>query len=276
MKKLIWLSDLHLDQVSEDKRQKFYHRLSNAPGAVVVITGDISDARHLCTHLLELGEACGTRPIYFVLGNHDYYGSSFARVHAEVASLCNRQKNLHHLGHGEIIPLGDHDALVGHGGWADGRAGNGSKSRARNPDFWSIDDFRGKKWSSCYERMSSLGKESASYFREALPYALTCYRHLWLATHVPPFTQAAWWNGKLCNYDFQPHYCNTSLGHSLWGMSSAFPSSTMTVLSGHTHSEVSLSLRANLHIHTAGAIPGYPKYHLRSVNLGESAGGSKA
>jgi len=266
MKNIIWLSDLHLDQVSNDKRQKFYHRLSKAHGEAVIITGDISDGKHIRTHLLELGEACGTKPVNFVLGNHDFYGSSFAHVYEEVNSLCMRRKNLRHLGNGEIIPLGDHEALVGHGAWADGKAGHGSKSRARNPDFWSIKDFKDKRWSSCFELMGCLGKESASYFRKVLPYTLTCYRHVWVATHFPPFSQAAHWNGKPCNYDFQPHYCNTSLGQVLWGMSASFPASAITVLSGHTHTEVSMSLRPNLHIHTAGTIPGYPKYHLQPVS----------
>jgi len=266
MKKIIWLSDLHLDQARDNVRQDFYHRLSKAPGEVVVITGDISNSRHLCAHLLELGEACGKRPIFFVLGNHDYYGSSFAQVHSEVDSLCKKQKNLHHLSDGAIIPLGDHEALVGHGGWADGRAGHGAASRVRNPDFWSVGDFRNKNWKSCYGLMGSLGKESAACFRRTLPYALSCYRHVWVATHVPPFTQAAWWNGKHCNYDFQPHYCNVSLGNTLWGMSTAFPESTMSVLSGHTHSEISLSLRTNLSVHTAGSTPGNPRYHLKSVS----------
>jgi predicted phosphodiesterase len=273
MKKIIWLSDLHLDVVSKEKRDKFYKRLSKAPGDAVVITGDISKGRQLCTHLLELGEACGSRPIYFVLGNHDYYGSSFSRVHGEVESLCKKHKTLRHLGNGEIIPLGDNEALVGHGGWSDGRAGNGTNSRVRNPDFWSIDDFRGKEWRSCYGLMDSLGKESSTYFREVLPYALTSYRHVWIATHFPPFTQAVQFNGKPCNYDFQPHYTNMTLGYALWGMSTAFPGSSLSVLCGHTHSEISLPLRQNLHIHTAGATPGYPRYHVQSVSRNESTEG---
>jgi len=260
MKQILWLSDLHLDGVSDDKRQKFYHRLSNAPGEVVVITGDISDGRHLCGHLLELSEACGTRPLYFVLGNHDFYCSSLIDVRMEVESLCRKQKRLHHLGNGEIIPLGDGEALVGHDGWADGRAGYGSKSRVSNPDFSKIDDFKGRKWQACFNHMRILGQQTGRYFDRLLPSALRSYRNVWVATHVPPFTQAARWNGKMCNYDFQPHFSNMSLGYTLWAMSTAFPQSTMKVLAGHTHSEVSMSLRHNLSIHTAGASPKNPRY----------------
>ena len=262
MKDIIWLSDLHLDAVKEEHRVKFYTRLHKANGARVVISGDISDARNLSRHLSELAEACAPRPLYFVLGNHDYFGSSFTRVHDMVSSLCKKHSNLHHLGHGEIIPLGDHEALIGHGGWADGRAGHGVKSKARNPDFWSIEDFMGRDWKSCYEFMAARGRESGSYFEKLLPRALSSHCHVWVVTHVPPFTQAASWNGKLCNYDFQPHYTNVSLGFTLWEMSKVFPSATMTILAGHTHSEANLLLRPNLRIRVAAARPGIPKYEL--------------
>jgi predicted phosphohydrolase len=265
MKNLIWLSDLHLNEVKVEKRQQFYERLSDADGEIVVITGDISDASRLCKHLLELAAACGNRLIYFVLGNHDFYGSSFSRVHAEVECLCKNNKTLRHLGQGEIIPLGDNQALVGHGGWADCRAGHGCNSRAKNPDFWGIDDFRGMRRDACFQKMRKLGQDSGRYFRKILPYALTCYRHVYVATHFPPFNQGAWWNGNLCSYDYQPHYTNMSLGYALWGISVAFPKSQITVLAGHTHSEVSLSLRPNLNIEIAGAVPGRPWYQLRSV-----------
>jgi hypothetical protein len=238
----------------------------------VVVTGDISNGKHLSTHLRELADACKPRPVYFVCGNHDYFGSSFERVRQDLGIICAKLSNLHHLGHGEIIPLGDHEALIGHGGWADGRAGHGSASRVHNPDFYGIEDFRGMGTDACFQKMKKLGRESGEYFRMILPYALTCYRHIWIATHVPPFTQAVLWNGKQSSYKFQPHYTNVSVGYVLWQMSKAFPRSTMTVLSGHTHSQVSLYLRPNLHVHTAGVTPGYPKYEIHSVRWGQIKG----
>jgi UDP-2,3-diacylglucosamine pyrophosphatase LpxH len=271
----IWLSDLHLDAVKEEYRLRFYHRLRKTPGERVVISGDISDGRNLSLHLSELAESVAPRPVYFVLGNHDFYGSSFQEVHRLLEVRCKKHSNLHHLGHGEIVSLGANEALVGHGGWSDGRAGHGVKSKVRNPDFWSIKDFQGMSRAACYQKIRRLGQESGMYLRQILPYTLTCYRQVWVATHFPTFTQAAWWNGKLCNYDFQPHYTNLSMGYALWAMSSAFPKSKMTVLAGHTHSAVCISIKENLAIHTAGASPGYPSYQVPSVDLAASTGASK-
>ena len=68
--KLLWLTDLHLDRVEEKCRMDFYRRLCEEDSDAVVITGDISTARLLPSHLLELGQTFGPRPVYFVLGNH--------------------------------------------------------------------------------------------------------------------------------------------------------------------------------------------------------------
>ena len=68
--KLMWLTDLHLDEVDEKRRFEFYSRLCNEDCDAVVITGDISDASGLPGHLRELGQTFGSRPVCFVLGNH--------------------------------------------------------------------------------------------------------------------------------------------------------------------------------------------------------------
>ena len=68
--KLMWLTDLLLDEVDEKRRFEFYSRLRNEDCDAVVITGDISNASQLPGHLRELGQMFGTRPVYFVLGNH--------------------------------------------------------------------------------------------------------------------------------------------------------------------------------------------------------------
>jgi len=49
--KLMWLTDLHLDEATEKRRFEFYSRLRNENCDAVVITGDISDASGLPGHL---------------------------------------------------------------------------------------------------------------------------------------------------------------------------------------------------------------------------------
>ena len=239
--KLMWLTDLHLDEATEKRRFEFYSRLRNENCDAVVITGDISDASGLPGHLRELGQTFGSRPVYFVLGNHDFYGSSFTDVDRAVLAVCEEQRNLRHLGYGEIIPLADGAALVGHRGWADGRAGLGDQTDVRSPDHKKIVDLSGISKRALFGKMAELGRQSANYFREVLPYALQCYEHVWVATHAPPFTWAAFYDGKPCGGKWLPHYVNMSAGGTIRGISKAIPKSRLSVLCGHTHSAANLS-----------------------------------
>lgn len=68
--KFLWITDIHLNFVSLDKRKQFYQGLKD--GDAIVISGDIAEAPSIAKILSEVADHVG-KPIYFVLGNHDYY-----------------------------------------------------------------------------------------------------------------------------------------------------------------------------------------------------------
>jgi len=257
--KLLWLTDLHLDRVEDKPRMEFYKRLRSEQFDAAVITGDISTAQFLQGHLRELGQVCAPKPVYFVLGNHDFYGSSFDAVDRAVADVCKEQMNLRHLGQGEIIPLVDGEALVGHRGWADGRAGWGESTFVRNRDRRWISDFRGLSKNAMFGRMADIGRESARHFREVLPYALQCHRSVWVATHVPPFASAAIYRGKPCDRGRQPHFVNFAAGGVLAGIARQHPRSRLTVLCGHTHSRAQVTVSEQVRVIAGEARKGWPQ-----------------
>ena len=74
---LAWLTDLHLEFCSHRTRDRFYHSINQAPGEIVIITGDLSAGPHRLAQYTELAEQI-RKPAYFVLGNHDRYGTTFA------------------------------------------------------------------------------------------------------------------------------------------------------------------------------------------------------
>ena len=121
--KIAWMTDLHLDRATNKTRLKFLTQLSTADFECAVVTGDISESERLVDDLSSLTEACGKRKIYFVLGNHDFFGSTFQAVDHEVSQLCHRTSNLVHLGNGTFQKLSPSLGLLGHRGWADARAG---------------------------------------------------------------------------------------------------------------------------------------------------------
>ena len=254
--KLLWLTDLHLDKVGDESRAAFYRRLRQENADAAVITGDVSESRHLSSHLRELARALEPVNVFFVLGNHDFYWSSFCEVERIVSSACKDHGNLCHLGEGEIIPLANDTALVGHRGWADGRAGWGERSLVRNPDHECIRDFQHVSRRAVFERMADLGRVSAGYFRDVLPYALKCHRRVFIATHAPPFAQAATYNGKRCGPGHLPHYVNMSAGGAIAGIAKFHPKNKVTVLCGHTHSRICVDVAPNIRVRAGQAQPG--------------------
>jgi predicted phosphohydrolase len=255
---LLWLTDLHLDRADDQRRNELFESIRLSKAEAVVITGDISTARLLPLHLRELAAAASPKPVYFVLGNHDFFGSSIAVVDSVVSGVCREHANLHHLGQGEIIRLSSDTALVGHRGWADGRMGWGSRTLARNPDFAAIRDFKGLSKEDAFALLHKLGQDSSYYLRGLLPYALTCYDHVIVATHVPPFTKGACFTNKPCDWLRQPFYTNIAMGGFLLRQAQAFPSKQITVLAGHTHCAAEVRPLPNLTLKVGEARPGGP------------------
>jgi hypothetical protein len=258
--RLLWLTDLHLDRATAEAREQFYLRLKGARFDAVVITGDISCGSKIDEHLADIARASSPRKVYFVLGNHDFYGSSFSEVQKRIEKVCAKIGNLRQLGHREVVLLGGDNALIGHQGWADGRAGWGVRTRARNPDFQAIEDFRGLPRDEVFGRMRELGNASARYFRNLLPYALSCHRRVWIATHVPPFPQAAYYDGQPCDRLRQPHFSNIAAGGVLRGIAESFPDRRLTVLCGHTHCRAAVQAADNIDVLVGAARPGKPDF----------------
>jgi predicted MPP superfamily phosphohydrolase len=84
-----WLTDLHLNFVSPRKRTAFYARLRERNLDAILLGGDIGEADSVTQLLAEI-EREMQMPIYFVLGNHDFYGGSIAAVRHAVARHVQR------------------------------------------------------------------------------------------------------------------------------------------------------------------------------------------
>lgn len=256
--KLLWLTDLHLHDTQPHIRRAFLARLSEETYDAAVVSGDISVARRLTEHLGELARACAPRPVHFVLGNHDFFGGGFADVDRAVTECCQKHANLRHLGQGEVIRLSSTTALIGHRGWADGRAWGGKWTSRRNPDREGIRDLRAPSAYATFLRMKKLGLDSGSYFRKVLPYALTAYRHVVIVTHVPPFARAVRFNGRPCEASLLPHYVNASAGAVIQRIGEHFPQTKITVLCGHAHHGNTVKVTDNLEVRVGQARKGAP------------------
>ncbi|MCK5517576.1 MAG: metallophosphoesterase, partial [Desulfobulbaceae bacterium] len=221
------------------------------------LTGDISTASKIEAHL-QLFEDLYQSPVYFVLGNHDYYGGSIEAVRKMVKKICYKSKWLHWLPMSGVVALGKETCLIGHDGWADGRFGDYAGSKVLLNDYSKIHNFVRAGGVGRLALLNSLGDQAADYFRNILPEALKQYEQIIVLTHIPPFKESCWHEGKTSADDFLPHFSCKAMGDVLREVMATTPDKQMTVLCGHTHSSGECQILPNLQVKTGGAKYGSP------------------
>ena len=259
MKRLAWLTDIHLNFLGTAGVEAFFASLVETKVDAFLIGGDIGEAPDVALHLNALAN-CSQQPIYFVLGNHDFYRGSIAGVRESVRDLCSAVPDLHWLPDAGVVPLTDQACLVGHDGWGDGRLGDYHGSDVVLNDWVLIKEFGGfdEDREQRLAKLNALGDEAAAYFRTVLPDALRRFRHIMVLTHVPPFREACWHEGQISNDDWLPHFTCKAVGDALLEAMTAAPGCRMTVLCGHTHGGGEAQVLPNLRVLTGGATYGKP------------------
>jgi predicted phosphodiesterase len=252
MKRITWLSDIHLNFLSPVQTEKLFSLVNKSKGDMIVLTGDIGEGPRLSWYLRQL-EARFKRPIYFVLGNHDFYHSSFTDVRAAVSQYAAHSSFLKWMNEAGIVELAPHTGMIGHDGWADGRYGDYEHSDVMMNDYHSIRDFADLNKEDRLQLLHHLGDEAATYLREWLPKALDRYPKVTLLTHVPPFREACWHDGVNTDDNFLPHFACKAVGDVLVETMSQYPNHQLTVLCGHTHGQGDVQIRDNLRVLSAGA-----------------------
>lgn len=228
--RLAWATDLHLNFARKPSYLAFVESLLAEQPDALLITGDIAEAPDFDLYLGRLAEKF-QRPIYFVLGNHDFYRSSVSEVRGRAAALASR---LHWLPAQGVVALTPETALIGHDGFADARCGNYLNSDVMLNDFHYIAELKGLGRLDRRQRLQELAEESAAYFREWLPQALAGYAHVVVATHVPPYREATWHEGQISDDDWLPFFSSRVAGEAISEVAAQFPHRRVTVLCGHT------------------------------------------
>lgn len=259
MTAVCWITDVHLDVAEDAVRSRFFDRIEATEADAVLVTGDIADGPRTGDCLGEMADRLA-RPIYFVLGNHDFYGSSIGEVEERTVRLADEHPHLNYLPAEGVVELSPQWGLVGEGGWPDARLGDYDGSTVFLPDFVTIEDLAAVRHdrSAMRSLLAELGDRAARRVAEVLPQALTDFPKVVLATHVPPFRQAAWHKGRPCDDDWLPYFSCQAMGDVLLGVMQAQPDRHLLVLCGHTHGEGRLDVRDNLLVLTGGAESGKP------------------
>jgi 3',5'-cyclic AMP phosphodiesterase CpdA len=257
MIRLAWVTDPHLNFLQAEQVSDFCAALAAEEADAFLITGDLGEAPNVALYLNELDNTLG-RPIYFVLGNHDFYRGSIAAVRARIEALCAACPNLHWMPRAGVVPVTEEACLIGHDGWGDGRLGDYWGLRVRLNDWRLIEELTGLSDKERLKRLEALGDEAAAHLSAVLPDALARFRHVIVLTHVPPFREACWHAGQVSNDDWLPHFACKAVGEALREAMMGRDDRHMTVLCGHTHSGGYARVQPNLEVLTGGAEYGKP------------------
>jgi predicted MPP superfamily phosphohydrolase len=266
MPRIGWCTDIHLDWLERAQRQEFYKTLRDARLDSLLIGGDIGLADTVVNLLAEI--AGGVKiPIYFVLGNHDYYGGSISTVRKRVRGLAAARRQLTYLTDGAVVLLSKNTALVGHDSWADARLGDFMGSEVVLNDYLLIEDLsvagdldelRSIDKPKLRAKLNALGDQAAREIRAPLLKALATRNEVFVLTHVPPFREACCHGGGISTGEFLPHFASKAFGEPLLEAAAAHPGRNITVLCGHTHGGGFVQLRPNLRVWTGSARYGSP------------------
>lgn len=255
--KTIWLTDIHLEFLNDSGFSLFIQELGDKNADAVLISGDIAQAPTVEGYLSKMAQTLAI-PIYFVLGNHDFYHGSISGVRAAVTRLSKGSPYIHWLNVCSAIYLNSTTCLVGHDGWGDARLGDYHNSAIMLNDFLLISELTGLSRGDLLQKLQHLGDEAAEHFRTVLPETLKSAEHLVVLTHVPPFLETAWYDGCYCDPDWLPFFSCKAAGDILSEVMQKHPDKRMTVLCGHTHGGGTSQILPNLVTLTGRAHYGHP------------------
>ncbi len=255
--RLAWLSDLHLELVDDEARQAFVEQTATLPVDAFLIGGDIGTARNVVA-LLGRMEEHWQRPIYFVLGNHDFYLGSIREVRRAVGELCQKRPRLVYLSQIDYVLLNDRTILIGHDGWADGREGNYQASDVMQYAYQLITELAPYSKTKRRKKLEELAEETVEHLKRVFPLAFRRAEYVYFLTHIPPWREACWYRGQISGDEWAPHFTCRAVGEVLRSLFDSHPDKRLTVLCGHTHNEGYARIAPNIEAFIAGACNGQP------------------
>lgn len=276
--KYAWLTDIHLNFLGFNERMAFYQTIKDANVDGVFITGDIGNATSFEFFLKEIA-SYSLCDVYFILGNHDYYGSSVNMVRDDAEEIIGHDEweILWVPAHSPYILSKDKNIrLVGHDCWADGRNGNYAESHvvlndskyiqeladARKIDevemFCDTGSFK-LRYRHIFKKMQELADADAQALEKKINQAIEYNpRKIIILMHVPPFPQNAYYKGEMSDDNFLPFYSSKVTGDMLIRVCGAHPDIQFQGYCGHSHGASVYQALPNLIVKCGAAEYGKP------------------
>ena len=255
--RLLWATDLHLNHVQLATWDRWITEILAQTPDALLLTGDISEGEDVVFQLQRIAESIAI-PVYFVLGNHDFYGSSIGATRQNVKQSARDSGTFCYLTDSAPIELAPRQYLIGEDGWGDATVGDYEQSTVRLNDFLMIKDFRRVDPISWPRLLYDEGHDAAQRLLRKLAQLPRGCDRVTIATHVPPFREACWYEGKTTDDNWAPFFVCGQVGKVLREFAKTHPDIKMTVLCGHTHHAGEADLEPNLKVLTGSAVYGNP------------------
>lgn len=258
--KISWLTDIHLEWLNQKSRKIFFEAIADEHPDVILLGGDICNSANLEPWLLKLYKKVQA-PIYFCLGNHDYYKASILEVRELAQSITKTHEQISWLPAVGVVRLADDIGLVGHGCWGDGRVGSFFNSPLSLDDFKLIKELSGLNKHDQLEQVRRLGGEAAAYLASQVEDAAQRFGKVVVLTHVTPFPETCLYLGK-SSEEGMPFFCCKASGDALKAVAASNTETQFLVLSGHTHDAADVQIAENLRCIVADAEYGRPDFRI--------------
>lgn len=241
----------------------FYQKIVATEGDAVLITGDIGEALSTSFLLQEIATVV-QKPIYFVLGNHDYYHSSVNNMRQKMMILTEDNPLLFWLPASGPQKLRNDLILIGQDSFADGRYGDYAHSPVVLNDSRMISDLFQSSLLGKYqllETMQKLADQDASALENSIKQAIDRYhpKQMIVLVHVPPFIEACMHEAEITDGDHLPFFASKATGDILLKAAQNYQEIEFLVLCGHTHSKGFFQPYPNLVVKVGSADYGKPE-----------------
>lgn len=260
--KLAWTTDPHFDHAKPGMIESYCKKALETGADGIVMTGDLAESYSFGKFLQRVRDTV-KKPIWFVLGNHDYYVSHGKQGPTTMKGTRNVAErlgeNLHYLPSVEPVTLGAEAALVGADGWYDGGYASIVTTRVQISDMEMNPDFRWQPKSLMIKRCEGLAMNSAQTILNKARKAIAAGKtSVVVATHVPPFRECATYMGKVSDDHWAAWMTSKSTGDVLLKLSAEYPEVNFLCLCGHSHGGSDVKVADNLRVLTGEARYGYP------------------
>lgn len=233
--RIAWATDTHFNIYShKDVAVKYANAIKASGYDALLITGDISTGVDVCRDVGQLADRLGDPNVFYVLGNHDLWGSSRSRVHEDLRK-CNRGV---YLPLHSYVQLGKGVYIAGFDGWYDARHGDHAQADFFMNDWRSIEEL---KQSLIADRAPPIAAckqfadESAKDFFRRCQLVPSDAKEVIIATHIPPWPQNSMHRGRVATAGSLPFYSSRISGNVIETLAKNNPNVKFTVKCGHSH-----------------------------------------